>query len=62
MLTPVELPGNLHEQVLLLDRFYIPTRYPDALPGSIPEGLPSGAEAREAVDTAEQLRLHLLGA
>jgi HEPN domain-containing protein len=32
-----------------LDRYYIPTRYPDAFPGLGPEGSPTGEEAREAV-------------
>lgn len=29
------------DEVRGLDRFYIPTRYPDVLPGALPEGLPS---------------------
>ena len=28
-----------------LSRFYLPARYPDALPGSLPEGLPNSDEA-----------------
>jgi HEPN domain-containing protein len=32
-------------EIQLLDRFYIPTRYPDALPGSLPEGLPAHEDA-----------------
>jgi len=35
-----------------LDRFYIPTRYPDALPGALPGGLPDEQEATTAVSTA----------
>ena len=27
------------------DRFYIPTRYPDEIPGSLPEGLPNKKDA-----------------
>jgi HEPN domain-containing protein len=38
-----------------LDRFYIPTRYPDALPGSLEEGLPNAQEAQEAFDIAKKL-------
>ena len=45
--------------VQLLDRFYIPTRYPDALPGSLPEGLPDETDAQEALAVARQA---LLGA
>jgi len=40
--------------VQLLDRFYIPTRYPEALPGSLPEGLPDAKDAREALDAARR--------
>ena len=38
----------------VLDRFYIPTRYPDALPGMLPEGMPGQRDAREALDVARQ--------
>jgi HEPN domain-containing protein len=41
-------------EVQLLDRFYIPTRYPDALPGSLPEGLPDETDAQEALATAQR--------
>ncbi len=47
-----ELKG-LHEQIADLDRFYIPTRYPDALPGSLVDSMPSEDDAREAMETAE---------
>ena len=36
------------------DRYYIPTRYPDALPGSLPEGLPTKEDAREAIAEIEK--------
>ena len=42
-------------EVQLLDRFYIPTRYPDALPGSLPEGLPNAQDAKEALTVAKQI-------
>lgn len=41
-------------EVQLLDRFYIPTRYPDAMPGSLPEGLPDLHDAGQALDLARQ--------
>ena len=40
---------------MLLDRFYIPTRYPDALPGSLPQGLPRQADAEQAPRVARQV-------
>lgn len=42
-------------EIQLLDRFYIPTRYPDALPGELPEGLPGREDAEEALATARQI-------
>lgn len=41
--------------ILLLDRFYIPTRYPDAVPGSLAEGMPDKQDAEGAMMTARQL-------
>jgi HEPN domain-containing protein len=41
--------------IQLLDRFYIPTRYPDALPGSLSEGLPTQQDAEEALAVARQV-------
>jgi HEPN domain-containing protein len=43
--------------VQLLDRFYIPTRYPDVLPGNLPEGLPDAEDARESLAVARQTLL-----
>jgi HEPN domain-containing protein len=34
-----------------LDQYYIPTRYPDALPGVLPEGLPDKKKATEAYNS-----------
>ncbi len=39
----------------LLDRFYIPTRYPDALPGTFTEAMPNEADADEALMVARQV-------
>jgi HEPN domain-containing protein len=37
----------------ILDQYYLPTRYPDAIAGSLPEGLPSRRHALEAIHLAE---------
>ena len=37
----------------VLDQYYLPTRYPDALPGSTPFEVFSETQARDAVDAAE---------
>jgi len=47
--------NDLETSILALDRFYIPTRYPDALPGSLPEGMPSKNDAMEDLDIAREV-------
>jgi HEPN domain-containing protein len=42
-----------------MDQYYIPTRYPDALPGSFPEGLPGKEDAEEAVLLASRVMLEI---
>ena len=47
---------ELHKEELgFLDMFYVPTRYPDALPGSLPEGLPNKEDAEKAVVYAKKV-------
>lgn len=46
---------NISQDIRLLDRFYVPTRYPDALPGDLPEGLPDREDAEEALGTARKV-------
>jgi HEPN domain-containing protein len=40
------------EDLSQLDIFYIPTRYPDALPGSLADGLPGKEDAEESIAAA----------
>jgi HEPN domain-containing protein len=47
--------SSIASEVQLLDRFYIPTRYPDALPGTLPEGLPDADDAEEALAVVQQV-------
>lgn len=44
--------NDLEEEIILLDRFYIPTRYPDAMPGTLLEALPTEEDAQKALNTA----------
>lgn len=44
--------GSAQDQLFLLDQLYIPTRYPDAVPGSLEEGLPDEDQAETARKTA----------
>lgn len=39
----------------IVDQYYIPTRYPDSIPGGLATGLPGKVEAKEAVEIAERL-------
>ncbi len=48
----VEYLAKLSDDLVLLDDFYIPTRYPDALPGTLPDGLPGRTEAEFALAVA----------
>ena len=43
------------DEIKLLDAFYIPTRYPDGIPGSLPEGLPDEKDAESSLSTAEKI-------
>lgn len=45
----LELSEEMKRCLRRLDRFYIPSRYPDALPGALEEGLPSESDANEAL-------------
>ena len=37
---------DLRDKCAILDDYYIPTRYPDAIPGVLPEGLPDEKDAK----------------
>lgn len=45
----------LKTDLKLLDEFYIPTRYPDAVPGALPTGVPELADAEAALHTATKI-------
>lgn len=45
----------LGPRIRSLDRFYVPTRYLDALPGTLPEGLPDQPKAAAALDLATEV-------
>lgn len=52
----VEKSGNIalnENDLIFVDQFYIPTRYPDTLPGSLPEGLPTKKDAEKAIHVAQ---------
>lgn len=52
--------SKFEEKIRYLNKFYVPTRYPDALPGSMPEGLPDPDEAKRATKFAKEILLFIL--
>jgi HEPN domain-containing protein len=54
-LLPDEMLADFRLEITLLDRFYIPTRYPDAVAGALPGGLPDATDAREALSVARNV-------
>ena len=51
----LKVTTRIHVALSDMDRFYIPTRYPDALPGMLPEGWPGEGDAREALELAREV-------
>jgi HEPN domain-containing protein len=49
--------SQFKEKFKIIDEYYMPTRYPDAVPGTLASGLPSEDNAREALNTAESVYL-----
>jgi len=48
-----ELPVS-DDDMGFVNRFYIPTRYPDTFPGALPEGLPTKDDAGRALEIARE--------
>jgi len=46
---------KFEDEALEIDRYYIPTRYPDAVVGSLPEGLPGKEQAKTALESASRI-------
>lgn len=42
--------SDFNESALIIDHYYIPVRYPDALPGNLPEDMPSKNDALESLE------------
>jgi HEPN domain-containing protein len=47
--------GELGDACRSLDQYYLPTRYPDGLPGGIPHEVYTDAQAREAANLARRV-------
>ena len=48
-------PAELASELRRLENYYVPVRYPDALTGSLSEGLPDEQEATDALTTAKKV-------
>lgn len=59
-LLTVAVPDDLRRKLLLLDRYYMPTRYPDTVPGSLAMGMPDQADAEEALSASTNLNAWVL--
>ena len=51
----VPVMARFRDSLAALDQYYVPTRYPNALPGGIPSDVYTGDQAAAAVDTARQV-------
>jgi len=51
----IEVPSEVAEACIRLNKFYTPTRYPDVWPEGIPEEFYSVSEAREAIELAKRV-------
>lgn len=47
--------GVYRADCIVVDQYYIPTRYPDGVPGGLAGGLPGETEAREALNAADEV-------
>lgn len=47
--------GNFKQECEFINKFYIPSRYPDVIPGSIENALPTTEQAKQAVEYAENI-------
>ena len=52
---PLEVMAGFREQLAVLDQYYVPTRYPNGLPGGIPADVYTTAQATEAVGIARRI-------
>ena len=51
----LSLEAELHRELALLDQYYIPTRYPNGLPGGMPYEVYSHAQAEAAVAICDRV-------
>ena len=52
---PLESMFRFREDLAILDQYYVPTRYPNGLPGGVPSEVYSRTQASAAVKVAQQV-------
>ena len=52
---PLEAMAGFHDELAVLDQYYVPTRYPNGLPGGIPSDVYTTAQATAAVGVARRI-------
>ena len=52
---PLEVMARFRESLAVLDQYYVPTRYPNGLPGGIPSDVYTGPQATKAVEVAREV-------
>ena len=52
---PLEAMARFRENLAVLDQYYVPTRYPNGLPGGIPSDVYTGSQATKAVEIAREV-------
>ena len=52
---PLEVMAGFREELGMLDQYYVPTRYPNGLPGGIPADVYTTTQATAAVDIARRI-------
>ena len=52
---PLGLDDTLRRELAILDQYYMPTRYPNGLPGGLPYEVYSADQAAAAVATCDRL-------
>ena len=52
---PLEVMARFRDELAVLDQYYVPTRYPNGLPGGIPSDVYTTAQAGAAVGVARRI-------
>jgi HEPN domain-containing protein len=47
--------SQFRAECIAIDQYYVPTRYPDAVPGGLPTGSPTEQQAQKAITAAETI-------